>query len=150
MRMRNERFVLQAMPERDSAGFDARRVVDELLEDAVRRQASDVHFEPMADGLEVRYPIDGLLQTGSTLPTAAGRSLVQRLMVMAQLLTYRTNVPQEGRATVIVPSHPQLMDLRVSIMPTTHGMRAAVRLPAELRSRGISISCSCRSTCLKG
>jgi type II secretory ATPase GspE/PulE/Tfp pilus assembly ATPase PilB-like protein len=132
MRISDEQSTVESMPESDSASFDARRVVDELLEDALRRQASDLHLEPTAEGFEVRNRVDGLLQTSGTLPSAAGRSVVQRLMVMAQLLTYRTNVPQEGRATVTVPSHPRPMDLRVSIMPTTHGLRAAVRLPAEL------------------
>jgi len=53
-------------------------------------------------------------------------------MVMAHLLTYRLDVPQEGRATVVVPSATQPLDLRLSIMPTTHGLRAAVRMPGEL------------------
>jgi type II secretory ATPase GspE/PulE/Tfp pilus assembly ATPase PilB-like protein len=51
---------------------------------------------------------------------------------MAHLLTYRLDVPQEGRATVTVASAPQPLDLRLSIMPTTHGLRAAVRMPGEL------------------
>src|SRR5204863_417287 len=59
-------------------------------------------------------------------------SLVTRLMVMAHLLTYRLDVPQEGRATVVVASSPKPLDLRLSVMPTTHGLRAAVRMPAEL------------------
>jgi type II secretory ATPase GspE/PulE/Tfp pilus assembly ATPase PilB-like protein len=53
--------------------------------------------------------------------------MVTRLMVMAHLLTYRLDVPQEGRVTVQVASNPKPMDLRLSIMPTTHGLRAAVR-----------------------
>src|SRR5205814_1636841 len=61
-----------------------------------------------------------------------GRSVVTRLMVLAHLLTYRLDVPQEGRATVTLPSAPKPLDLRLSIMPTTHGLRAAVRMPAEL------------------
>jgi general secretion pathway protein E len=112
--------------------FDARVVMDELLDGAVRREASDVHLEPTAEGMEVRYRVDGLLEVVGTYPVSAGRSLVQRLMVMAQLLTYRMDIPQEGRATVSVASREGAMDLRVSVMPTTHGLRAAVRMPAEL------------------
>jgi type II secretory ATPase GspE/PulE/Tfp pilus assembly ATPase PilB-like protein len=112
--------------------MDARLFVDQILDEAVRRRASDVHLEPIGEGLEVRYRIDGLLETIQTHDAAVGRSLVTRLMVMAHLLTYRLDVPQEGRATVSVASSPQPLDLRISIMPTTHGLRAAVRMPAEL------------------
>ena len=109
---------------------DARLLVDQLLCESVRRGASDIHLEPTAQGLEVRFRIDGLLETIATHERAAGQSMVMRLMVMAQLLTYRLDVPQEGRATV--PLAEKSLDLRISIMPTTHGLRAAVRLPAEL------------------
>ena len=111
---------------------DARLLVDRTLDDAVRRRASDVHLEPTGDGLEVRLRIDGLLETVETVDAAVGRSMVTRLMVMAHLLTYRLDVPQEGRATIVVSSAPHALDLRLSIMPTTHGLRAAVRMPGEL------------------
>src|SRR5438876_12257411 len=111
---------------------DARVLVDQLLDDAVRRRASDIHLEPTADGLEVRFRIDGMLETVATHDLLVGRSLVTRLMVMAHLLTYRLDVPQEGRANVVVASSPKPLDLRLSVMPTTHGLRAAVRMPAEL------------------
>ena len=107
-------------------------LVDQILDDAVHRRASDVHFEPTSDGLEVRFRVDGLLESVRTVDAEVGRSLVTRLMVMAHLLTYRLDVPQEGRATVVVSSAPQPLDLRLSIMPTTHGLRAAVRMPGEL------------------
>lgn len=111
---------------------DARLLVDQLLDDAVRQRASDIHLEPLADSLEVRFRIDGLLKTVSTVESGIGRSMVTRLMVLAHLLTYRLDVPQEGRATVTLPSSPRPLDLRLAIMPTTHGLRAAVRMPAEL------------------
>jgi type II secretory ATPase GspE/PulE/Tfp pilus assembly ATPase PilB-like protein len=111
---------------------DARALVDEILDQAVRARASDVHLEPTRDAVEVRFRIDGMLQTAQALEPAIGRSLVARLMVMAHLLTYRLDVPQEGRATATVSSAPHPLDLRLSIMPTTHGLRAAVRLPADL------------------
>ena len=107
-------------------------LVDNILDAAVRRRASDVHFEPIEDGIEIRFRVDGLLETVQRHDIATGRSLVTRLMVMAHLLTYRLDVPQEGRVSVTVKSSPQPLDLRLSIMPTTHGLRAAVRMPAEL------------------
>src|SRR4051794_12687746 len=113
---------------------DARQLVDRLIADALQRRASDIHVDPTATACEVKFRIDGLLEAAATHPPDVGRMLVTRLMVMAKLLTYRLDVPQEGRAefspTGLNGSKP--IELRVSIMPTTHGPRAAVRLPAEL------------------
>src|SRR5678815_4309133 len=53
-------------------------------------------------------------------------------MVMAQLLTYRLDIPQEGRASVRPPDATSPIEVRVAVIPTTHGLRAAVRMPAEL------------------
>lgn len=111
---------------------DVRPAVEALLEEAVRRRASDIHIDPEADGFAVRFRIDGLLKTVQRLDAAAGRATVTRLMVMASLLTYRLDVPQEGRLTAALPALQQVMEFRLSVMPTTHGLRAVVRLPAEL------------------
>lgn len=94
-----------------------------------------MHVEPTADGCEVRYRVDGLLETVDRLDADAGRSVVGRLMVLAQLLTYRLDVPQEARLT-FTPPGGKPMDLRLAVMPTTHGLRAAVRMPAELVQPG--------------
>ena len=112
---------------------DVRTLVDQLLDDAVRRRASDVHVDPTRDGAEVKFRIDGLLETVARHDATLGRTIVTRLMVIAKLLTYRLDVPQEGRVSIAAPSlDGQQVELRISIMPTTHGPRAAVRLPAEL------------------
>lgn len=104
--------------------------VDRLFDKALARGASDVHVEPGADGYDVRQRIDGLLETAEKLDSAAGRAVVTRLMVMGQLLTYRQDIPQEGRVSLMRDG--RTIDLRVSVIPTTHGLRAAVRMPAEL------------------
>jgi type II secretory ATPase GspE/PulE/Tfp pilus assembly ATPase PilB-like protein len=76
-----------------------------------------------------------MLSTIARIDTETGRAMVGRLMVMAQLLTYRLDVPQEGRLQFDgVGERP--LDLRLAIMPTTHGLRAAVRMPAELLQSG--------------
>ena len=111
---------------------DVPRLVDELLELAVRRCASDVHVEPTAGGCDVRLRTDGVLETVAAHDVASGRAIVTRLMVMSHLLTYRLDVPQEGRCAFASPSAGREIELRISVMPTTHGLRAAVRLPAEL------------------
>jgi general secretion pathway protein E len=111
---------------------DAREAVDSLLAQAVQRRASDVHLEPTAQGYEIRLRIDGLLEVVGQLDVPTGRSYVSRLMVAAQLLTYRQDIPQEGRLTVRVPGTDGPLDLRLAVMPTTHSLRAVVRLPADL------------------
>jgi type II secretory ATPase GspE/PulE/Tfp pilus assembly ATPase PilB-like protein len=109
---------------------DARPIVDAMLQKAIQLAASDIHVEPAASGYELRLRIDGLLEPVANHDPATGRAIVSRLMVMAQLLTYRLDIPQEGRFSFTAGSSP--LELRLAIMPTTHGLRAAVRLPAEL------------------
>jgi general secretion pathway protein E len=111
---------------------DARPIVDAMLDEAIRRRASDIHVEPTANGYETRYRIDGLMEAVSMQSVHVGRAIAARLMVMAQLLTYRLDIPQEGRFSFSSKSSPGALDLRLAVMPTTHGPRAAVRLPAEL------------------
>ncbi len=110
---------------------DARPLVDAIIAQPLHRQPSDIHIEPTAAGYDVRLRVDGLLQSCQQCDSIIGRSLVMRLMVLGQLLTYRLDIPQEGRI-----AHPQLdgppLDLRLAIMPTAQGLRAALRMPAEL------------------
>ncbi len=105
---------------------------DRLLDEALSRRASDVHLEPTAAGYELRYRIDGVLQLAGRMSEEEGRRCVTRLMVAAQLLTYRLDVPQEGRLPLRLHGHEAPVQTRLAIMPTTHGLRAAVRMPAEL------------------
>lgn len=116
---------------------DAVRLTEHLLAEAARARASDVHVEPTGDGAEVRARVDGLLGPLRRVDRETGRLIVNRLMVMAGLLTYRLDVPQEGRFSVALPDlppsgSPGVVEMRLAVMPTTHGLRAAVRLPADL------------------
>src|ERR1700709_2119107 len=72
-----------------------------LILDAAKAQgASDVHLQPTADGLDVRWRLDGGLHPLSLLPNPVAPKVVARLKVLAELLTYRNDVPQEGRVRV--------------------------------------------------
>lgn len=102
--------------------------VDDLLIEACAAGASDIHLTPSREGVAFRARVDGLLGVPTVVPLELGRAAVTRLMVMAKLLTYRLDVPQEGRATIGVDGRP--IELRVSVIPTVHGLRCAVRLPA--------------------
>jgi general secretion pathway protein E len=110
---------------------DVRPLVDALLAAALKQGASDIHIEPALTGYDVRFRIDGVLETYRHLDPASGRAVVGRLMVMAKLLTYRLDVPQEGRLSMHSTPEDRAIELRLSVMPTIHGLRAALRMPAE-------------------
>lgn len=115
------------------AAIDARRpdhaveAVRAVLEEARASRASDVHVNPGADALEILYRVDGLLHPVAALPMTTAAGVVARLKVLAGLLTYRSEEPQEGR----LPGGPGEPEVRLSTMPTLHGERAVIRLFAE-------------------
>lgn len=104
-------------------GF-ATDAVELLLRAAAGVAASDVHLQPTAEGLEVRWRIDGVLHPAAVLPATAAAKVVARLKVLAELLTYRNDVPQEGR----VRGLPGDLEMRLSTFPTLYGEKAVVRL----------------------
>ncbi len=97
---------------------------DLLLRAANSLRASDVHLQPTADGLEVRWRLDGVLHPVALLPVAVAPKVVARLKVMADLLTYRNDVPQEGRIRGSLGD----VEMRLSTFPTLFGEKAVVRL----------------------
>lgn len=99
-------------------------VVERLLAAARRLGASDLHLRPAAEGLEARLRLDGVLQRVAVLPRPTAANVVARLKVLADLLTYRTDVPQEGRVRAVQEGG----ELRVSTFPTVFGENAVVRL----------------------
>jgi type II secretory ATPase GspE/PulE/Tfp pilus assembly ATPase PilB-like protein len=117
---------------RDLASLDARDpqfatlVVDRLLAAARESQASDLHLLPTADALDVRWRVDGVLELLAALPGQLAANVIARLKVLAGLLTYRTDQPQEGRIRAESGT-----EVRVSTFPTLYGEKAVVRLFAE-------------------
>jgi general secretion pathway protein E len=132
----------------------ATQLVDALLAAARQAGASDVHLQPTPERLIVQWRIDGVLQSLGEFPRGQAADVVARLKVMAELLTYRTDVPQEGRirregrglgsrareddsAPQALPTSPSAcppspsVEMRVSTFPTLHGERAVVRLFAS-------------------
>jgi type II secretory ATPase GspE/PulE/Tfp pilus assembly ATPase PilB-like protein len=99
-------------------------LVDLILAEARAAGASDVHLRPTPDGMDLRWRIDGVLQAVATLPAGLAPNVVARLKVVAELLTYRTDLPQEGR----IRGAPGEVEMRVSTFPTLHGEKAVVRL----------------------
>jgi len=106
---------------------DVVTIVDELLAKAVETGASDIHFEPGASELTVKFRLDGVLNTVESLPKSISDNVIARLKVLAGLLTYRNDVPQEGRIE-ISNGRADVFDRRLSIFPTIYGQRAVVRI----------------------
>ena len=102
--------------------------VQRLLERACEMGASDLHIEPDATGVTVRARRDGVLVPLDSLPGDLGPRLVGRLKALADLLAYRTDVPQEGRITA--DRSGVGMEIRVATYPTIFGERAALRFDA--------------------
>jgi len=106
---------------------DVVSIVDELLARAVNTGASDIHFEPAGAEMVVKFRLDGALSIVETLPKSISDNVIARLKVLAGLLTYRNDVPQEGRIE-IGDGPANVFDRRLSVFPTIHGQRAVVRI----------------------
>lgn len=127
-----ERFLADVAPTSGVSGTFSPELVDRALAAAREVGASDLHALPTATGLEVRWRVDGVLQTVGTLPASMSANFVARLKVLADLLTYRTDVPQEGRLRGVTGLED--MEMRLSTFPTLHGEKAVVRLFGAQRS----------------
>jgi len=102
------------------------RLVDAILADAVKREASDIHFEPEEGFLRLRYRIDGVLRQIRSLHKDYWSAIVVRLKVMSAMNIAETRVPQDGRLSLQVQGHR--VDFRVSSQPTTHGENIVLRV----------------------
>jgi len=102
--------------------------VDQILLEGLRMQATDIHLEPYAAGIELRYRIDGLLQR-IPVPGDLRRlygSIVSRLKIMASLNIAEKRLPQDGR--IAMKTGEEAYDLRVSTVPTKHGEAVCLRI----------------------
>jgi type II secretory ATPase GspE/PulE/Tfp pilus assembly ATPase PilB-like protein len=102
------------------------RLVNALLSDAVKRGASDIHFEPEAGFLRFRYRIDGVLRQVRSLHKDYWSAIVVRIKVMAGLDIAETRAPQDGRISLTLSGRQ--VDFRVATMPTVHGENIVVRV----------------------
>jgi general secretion pathway protein E/type IV pilus assembly protein PilB len=104
------------------------RLVNDLLLEAIRERATDVHLEPYENELEVRYRIDGVLSLAGVPPTIHRfrNAIVSRLKIMANLNIAEKRKPQDGRITL--RNRGQEWDLRLSIIPMLHGEGAVLRI----------------------
>jgi len=96
------------------------RLIDALLADAVQLGASDIHFEPEAAFLRIRYRIDGVLRQIRSLHKMYWPAMVVRLKVISNMNIAETRAPQDGRISIELPNDK--LDIRVSTIPTAYGV----------------------------
>ena len=118
------------MAKKNDKSTDVVEMVDELLGKAIQQGASDIHFEPTSEELIIKYRLDGVLGTVEKLPKFLIDNVIARLKVLGSLLTYRNDIPQEGRIPGSAKSllAGKVTDKRLAIFPTIHGQRAVVRI----------------------
>lgn len=102
------------------------RLVGALLVDAVKRGASDIHFEPEHAFLRIRYRVDGVLETIRSLHKTYWPGVAVRLKVMSGMNIAETRAPQDGRVSMNISGRP--IDFRVSTQPTIHGENIVLRV----------------------
>jgi len=102
------------------------KLVNYLLYNAVRENASDIHIEPDDKKLRVRYRVDGRLYERMRPPGQMHSAIVSRIKIMAELDIAQRRLPQDGGIHVLVEGRP--IDLRVSVMPSNFGEKVVIRI----------------------
>jgi type IV pilus assembly protein PilB len=102
------------------------RLVNALLDQAIRDHASDLHIEPSSSRIAIRYRVDGVLHDSSDVPLALLRPLVSRVKILSNLDIAQNRVAQDGRFSVVVQGRP--VDIRVVTVPTAAGEAVILRL----------------------
>ncbi len=101
------------------------RIVDTLIRHAVLQNASDIHIEPSADELLIRYRIGGALHEAMILPRNIGAGLSAQIKILAGLTPHQSRLPQDGRFTV--DADGERISLRVLTLPTQYGEKIVLR-----------------------
>jgi type IV pilus assembly protein PilB len=111
-----------------ASGEDASviQLVQRVIQEAVDRGASDIHFEPGEDEMRVRYRIDGVLQEAAIVPVSVVPAVISRVKILADLDIAERRIPQDGRISTQVGDKP--IDLRVATLPAQYGEKIVMRI----------------------
>ena len=102
------------------------RLVNRLIFDGYRMRASDIHFQPLEEKLQVRFRIDGILYSKDEIPKQFQDAVLSRLKVMSKMDIAERRLPQDGRASCSIGDSD--VDLRFNSVPTAYGERIVLRL----------------------
>jgi type IV pilus assembly protein PilB len=114
---------------RDAEDVSVVTLVNDLLDTALKRRASDMHLEPQLYAMIVRIRVDGVLHQISEIPNHLKGGVTSRVKIMGDLDIAEKRLPQDGRATY--RSDEQTVDLRIATIPTVYGENVAIRLLDE-------------------
>jgi type II secretory ATPase GspE/PulE/Tfp pilus assembly ATPase PilB-like protein len=101
-------------------------LVQELLQRAVARSASDIHFESLREGLRVRFRIDGVLYDEQIIPDMYKFQITARIKVLGHLDVSEKRLPQDGKFSYVI--HHRSIDFRVSTFPAQYGEKTVIRI----------------------
>ncbi|MGQ9728280.1 MAG: GspE/PulE family protein [Candidatus Fervidibacter sp.] len=102
------------------------RLVDTILREAIRNEATDIHIEPLQNGVRIRYRIDGILHEALRLPKWLSAPLIARIKILGDMDVAEKRVPQDGRMRIEMQK--KRFDVRISTIPTVNGEKAVLRL----------------------
>ncbi len=102
------------------------RMMETILKHGIESKASDIHIEPTANHLRVRFRLDGVLSTVVVLPPEIGPAIVSRVKILSNLQIDETRRPQDGRFTTRLGE--KTVDLRVAVLPTARGEKVTMRI----------------------
>jgi type IV pilus assembly protein PilB len=117
---------MASMAAADDSDAPVVRLCNLIIQEAINLRASDIHIEPFADRVRVRYRIDGILVERDAAPRRLLAPLLSRLKIMGSIDISEKRRPQDGRIKMSV--HGKHFDLRVSLLPSVHGQSAVMRI----------------------
>jgi type IV pilus assembly protein PilB len=125
-RQANRDAIQEIQAELQQKKTPAVRLVSEIIQKALEKQASDIHIEPQATATVVRIRVDGVLRELESVPRGVQNSLVSRIKILSDMDIGERRAPQDGRFMVAVGSRK--VDMRVSTLPTQYGEKVVMRL----------------------
>jgi type IV pilus assembly protein PilB len=121
-----DNYDLEQYGEADEDEKPVIRIVNSILVEALRKRVSDIHIEPMLDGCQVRYRVDGVLIPAGNPPKSLFGAIVSRIKIMSDLDIAERRIPQDGRCRI--RALDKEVDIRVSILPIIHGEKIVMRI----------------------
>ena len=105
------------------------KLVNSMIDYAIRAKSSDIHIEPLEDRVRVRIRIDGVMQEVMSNPLSARDAITTRIKILGGMNIAEKRIPQDGRITTEINGEP--VDMRVSILPTVTGEKTVIRILAK-------------------
>lgn len=117
---------VEAVPQDSAEDAPIIRMVNQMLEQAIRLRASDIHIDPQSDDVRIRFRVDGILRTERMVPRTMLGVITSRLKIMAQMNIAERRLPQDGRLQLVFDS--RIIDLRIATLPTVFGEKVVIRI----------------------